>query len=454
MLHSPSHRTLLAGLVASVLMLPTSSAGASAPEATDPDSSEADAIRFRSTFGLQNGLEFVRAAAVDTARYSDEAYGVPLDEMEVAELQRRARIQLEIDPFVEVATDDPTFAGAYLDQMAGGAPVFMFTRDVEGHERELSSRIPADFGHRTRLAARTFAELEALNERIGDRWDSLRAEGVAIVGAGIRTDLNVVEIGVTGLTPETSERLRAEFGEGSTTIEARQPQADACVDISNCRPMKGGIEFYKVYHCTSGFIVETSNTSEIMMLTAGHCLHISGGVGAVFSHNADTLGIADVDTWNPGSTRNADVGLIDLYTHEVPATKNQILTSGSTVKSVGGWDATQLVGDQTCRSGLTSGKDCGEIVAVGEQNDSEVPGWGTMHVKNTNRVSFDSTGGDSGGPEYFESGSVVIAQGTHVHSDPDNQSGAKGWFTPISWGNSSLTNLFGYGFAVCVVAAC
>ncbi len=148
------------------------------------------------------------------------------------------------------------------------------------------------------------------------------------------------------------------------------------------------------------------------------------------------------------------MGLIDIYTSEVPATKNQLRTTGSTVKSVGGWDSAQFVGDQSCRVGIKSGLDCGEIKVVNVTNPSTVPCCGTMQVVHTNEVTFDSSDGDSGGPMYFTSGSVLIAQGTHVHSDTDGTLNANGWFTPISWGNSTFSGIWGYGFSVCVTISC
>ena len=39
-------------------------------------------------------------------------------------------IQAAIDPMVEKVATNDTFAGVYLDQMTGGAPVFMFTAGI------------------------------------------------------------------------------------------------------------------------------------------------------------------------------------------------------------------------------------------------------------------------------------------------------------------------------------
>ena len=97
------------------------------------------------------------------------------------------------------------------------------------------------------------------------------------------------------------------------------------------------------------------------------------------------------------------------------------------------------MGDQTWRAGATSGVDCRQVRLANVTRASTVSGVGTTTVQHTNEVSFDSTGGDSGGSMYFRSGAVVIAQGTHVHSDADTQNPAYGWFTPISWGKSTFS---------------
>lgn len=81
-----------------------------------------------------------------------------------------------------------------------------------------------------------------------------------------------------------------------------------------------------------------------------------------------------------------------------------------------------------------------------------------MTVRHTNIVSFDSIGGDSGGPYYFTSGLAVIAQGTHVHSDEPGElepgEPLRGWFTPITWGSSQMVTSFGFDYSVCVTASC
>jgi hypothetical protein len=138
----PSRRIVILSLVVLVLLLPTPATGVSvlptvSPSSSDATPSELDAIRFRETFGFESSLAFVRTAAAEPSRYSDLAYGVPLDATEVAELARRAAIQAAIHPMVEQVAAGEAFAGMYLDQHAGGAPVFMFTANLADRGNEL-----------------------------------------------------------------------------------------------------------------------------------------------------------------------------------------------------------------------------------------------------------------------------------------------------------------------------
>lgn len=133
MRHSPSRRTMLAGLIVLVLLMPAFPATAvtadpmNSASSADAIPSEADAIRFRATFGFDSSLALVRVASAESSRYSNMDYGVPLDAAEVAELTRRATIQAAIDPIVEQVAANDTFAGMYLDQRAGG-PRFSCSR--------------------------------------------------------------------------------------------------------------------------------------------------------------------------------------------------------------------------------------------------------------------------------------------------------------------------------------
>lgn len=416
---------------------------------------EAQAIRFRETFGLDSSLATVRAAAIDTAQYSSELYGLPLSDAEVADLLKRAQVQRDIKPAFEQAATYPTFAGAYLDQHAGGQPVFMFTKDAVYLPPDVSSLMAKGVDFRVIEAEFSMAELLATQARVDASWSDLRTEGIGILETGIATDRNAVAIGVQGLTESEATALRQRFGPSLIIEEARPSQADACNNSADCRPLRGGIElvYLGIDRCTSGFVVKQSATAEIQFLTAGHCIAVNGGYGATWYHNGTTIGDARRETWHPNHIRGGDVGLIDMFSAQVPTTKNLIHIGSGNSRTVAGWDSSQYVGDQSCRFGINGGLDCGSIVEVNITKDSPTPNDGTMKVTHTNVVNFDSLEGDSGGPFfYYGAGSYVIAQGTHVHSGTAAE--ARSWFTPIAWGRTTFDEIWGYSYSVCVNSSC
>jgi hypothetical protein len=49
----------------------------------------------------------------------------------------------------------------------------------------------------------------------------------------------------------------------------------------------------------------------------------------------------------------------------------------------------------------------------------------------------------------------LTAYGTHVHSDPDGQTGAHGWYSPVTEGQWAWNLLgLGYGFELCIASVC
>jgi hypothetical protein len=420
------------------------------------DAAEADAIRFRRTFGLDSSPATAREATDDRVNFSADLFGIPLSQSEVAEMLARAETQWAVRPAFQHARGYSDFAGAYLDQEQGGIPVFMFTEHVVGRAEELATRLPASTAYRIEGANRTYRQLEAVLDDIESDWSSLKRQGVDVVTAGIRTDENLVFIGVNGLATYATDELRSRFGQDLEVFEDSPAHADACNGTFDCRPMKGGIDITRpTGACTSGFVVKRQDTSALHILTAGHCIEVHGGYNAQWSHNSDPFGYARHETWRADFTRDGDVGLITIAVSETPSSKNQVHTESVLVKPVTGWDSVQFVGDQSCRFGRTSKLDCGVINAVDVIRDSETS-IGTMSVRHTNQVSYDSTDGDSGGPMFFyaSGGSSLIAQGTHVHSATDGTTNAYGWFTPISWGRTAFSSLNGYNYDVCTNSAC
>jgi hypothetical protein len=127
----------------------------------------------------------------------------------------------------------------------------------------------------------------------------------------------------------------------------------------------------------------------------------------------------------------------------------------------------QLQNDSVCRmgygtwlaSGQVQGRTCGQITVVDVTNLSCSPDGSTCyHIQHTNQVTFDSTGGDSGGAvthKVYINGSefYYVAYGTHVHSQPDGP-GAIGWYSPVTLSASAYSLAYGYSFNVCYYPTC
>lgn len=72
---------------------------------------------------------------------------------------------------------------------------------------------------------------------------------------------------------------------------------------------------------------------------------------------------------------------------------------------------------------------------------------------------YDSTGGDSGGPVWYYvflpgGTTAVIAMGTHVHSDDDDDETPYGWYSPIDVGAAQYLANWAYSYTLCVTASC
>ena len=165
-----------------------------------------------------------------------------------------------------------------------------------------------------------------------------------------------------------------------------------CRSRSDCGPrVMGGLQItFTGWSCTTGFVARDTQTRQLYVLTAGHCL-ASSGVSALWSHHGAAIGRATAEAFHPGSA--ADVGEIEVAG---PGTSDEIYgPSNADIRRLTGWapNASQTVGSEVCRSGVTSGWRCGSIVAA----DVDTKLLGTL-IHHTWWADFPSASGDSGAP--------------------------------------------------------
>ena len=468
-------RHLMLGTLLLIWMPATASAHdqPAAATASDWGATETEATRFRAEFGLRADPDFVRGTFQDQVEYSSDWFGVPLSKSEHVEMFRRASIQTAMDEAIAIARTDPSFSGAYLDQQNRGRPVFMFAATNPAIRAELEALFPVDADMQIEQAVRTEQELHETRSLMKRHRDALEAGGIQIVQIAIATSMNTLHVGVRNLTSGAAGVLKELYGSDLSVVDADVAVSDACNDTNNCRPMKGGISINHTGgvpgECTAGYVVKRTDNGNPMILTAGHCIQVHGGFDQAWQHNSQGFGRAQYETWIPGGSGDADVGVISIQSPEWPSmtSKNLIRRKNGTgslsdqsVAQVTGL-ASVVQGGQACRVGRASGHDCGIIKFADEDNWSIVPGWQWMNVLHTARVSFDSTGGDSGGPVFYYPGggtccNPVTALGTHVHSEADSSSIDEGWFSPYGWGRLNYDNLpqAAYTYTICLSASC
>jgi len=449
---------LLAAVVGSLLVAATSTItyGSDVAQLGAPTNRQvADAVRFRTTFGFDASASRVAASFADRSAFPNDEFGVPLTPAEAADMNRRIRLQQDAIPAAEFAASRPNYAGIYRDQLSGGIPVFLFTEVGSDDASAIQALLPKGAAFRVERAARTFSDLLEIQSQIGDAIPDLSKLGVDVILTGIDEQANKVVVGLTSDLRSGGETLRGRFGDALVVRHQELGQADACTGPNNCPPLKGGLGILAPDNgpCTSAYIAKRTDTGQFVMVTAGHCIAVHGGQGAQWRHGSGAdliqIGQAQKNTWVAGA--NADVGLIGIYTASVPATKNQFLAQVGDLRNLTSRVSlgNQHVGDVACRSGRTSGRTCGTIAVVNVDRQSCV-GTTCKTIHHMVEVSFDSTGGDSGGPMYYGSAGL----GLHIHSDPDSQPNAHGWYSPLDWAISEYQSRWGIPYNYCFTTAC
>jgi hypothetical protein len=256
----------------------------------------------------------------------------------------------------------------------------------------------------------------------------LAAEGIVLVSTGINAKLNAVGVGVKGLDVKAEQALHSRYGSAIVVRDQKFPVPDACT-IFACWPPKGGLEIRSASDggaCTSGFMAKRLDITRYGLFTAGHCISVHGGFGTNWKHNGTIIGPARYQSWISNAT--GDAGVVTV--NSVPSTNRNyfFVSPNESLRGLTSVEDREAQYMDVCRTGRTSGKDCGIIVQVDVTLPSCV-GTTCKNIQHQDEVDFDSTGGDSGGPVYY----TFIGFGTHTHSDPDGDPDPHGWFTPLNW---------------------
>jgi hypothetical protein len=189
---------------------PASSVGPSfTPRPVQSDEAIAYATRFRKDFGLRSDAGFVKGLAKDPRAV--EAYGILMLPAEQYDLDHRVGgDELDkVDAYARANAD--AFAGLYIDQEAGGVVVVLFTGDLTHHLAAVPSLVP-ERRVVVRGARTTLADLEALQQRITDERDVIRAMGGIVQSVGTMIMDNLVDLEISSADPGLPHRLAERYG--------------------------------------------------------------------------------------------------------------------------------------------------------------------------------------------------------------------------------------------------
>jgi hypothetical protein len=402
---------------------------------------------FRQHAGLRSDRDYVTRSFQDAELFPDRSMAYPLSLDEASDIHRRIDVQLAVDPAAGYAQGLPDSAGVYMDQLDGGAPVFLTSGDVGQFTSAIATRVPEGVYFRVEHVAFSRASLEQAKASLAESMQKHRDNGMDVRSVGIDVAHNRLLVGIAGLGENDGSYLSGEYGVPVTAAEESTHQLDACIDRVTCPPLKGGIKMYETNHtssiCTTGFIVKLAGTSTLRMLTAGHCIELGfDGIGGGWSHHGTQFGTAKTETW--GLHSDADAGLVSLT---LTTGKNLFFASAAyDIRSLISYipNSQQNVGDFICRSAKVTGYLCGEIETENVAKDVDGKSIDHQWV-----VDFDASPGDSGASMFVNQ----AAYGIHTDSTSADPPGGHGWYSPIGWVLTKLSN-YGVPIELCVTSTC
>ena len=169
------------------------------------------AMKRRSSYGLRSDRPYVESIESDPTASRELGIALTADEVETVKASQ-APVLLVLEPLTRALEADPTFAGLYLDQSAGGVLDIATTADVSHFGPILARFASDDVRFRVRHVSYTLAELQTLQVRVTGDFASWQRQGVQIVGVWVDVKNNRLAISVVALTPSAKALIEAAYG--------------------------------------------------------------------------------------------------------------------------------------------------------------------------------------------------------------------------------------------------
>lgn len=296
-------QTRLAIAVAAISILGSASGVAATPpdEHDGPSraSQVAQWVSIRRAYGLSDDPIRVDALAGSTEDVGSADWGIPMtaEEAEAVDINgRNLFVRAAHEQLVPYARSLKSFAGLYVDQLAGGDIVVQLTDINPEAVAAIQARAPKDT-RKVRVVAARYpnALLESTARSIAKSRNSLLA-GLSFTGVALDTVGNRVRVEIAPGSGHDlralGERLSATFGVDVVIAEvARSADVVGCTTSRDTcyDPMRAGNRIRDgsvngENWCTQGFPVKENGTTNVQILTACHCYKL--GVSNTWYHKA------------------------------------------------------------------------------------------------------------------------------------------------------------------------
>ena len=128
-------------------------------------------------------------------------------------------------PYIPAARELPTFAGIWVNQFRGQVHIAL-TCDIEGAIAMIGALVPSDVELHFQLVQYTYAELEAIRDRMFAERESLIAEGIYLSCGGVGERTNRVSICIDPLNDATVAEMRRRYGDPIDFEHAPMPEPE------------------------------------------------------------------------------------------------------------------------------------------------------------------------------------------------------------------------------------
>lgn len=390
--------------------------------------SQAHAIRFRTSMGLRNDLDFVRVmegipGAVSPVNVAGKMLasadistelGIPLTLAEQKEMDLRHKVIEDDVPLIkrlakEVTGEEP--AGVFMDNQNGGVLTVSVVGDVERLRSQLSGKVRHPNRLRVVTVGRSMDDLKTLAAHVRDDRERGPISGVTISGFAVSERKNRVKVDAQGDVTALQEYFDDRYGAGAVYVETgnakpvrgnamASPPFRAGVNAVNSPPFRGGQSITGRaangnYGCTSGFVVwrGASSSKNYYMLTAGHC-----GPANPYDtpfYQANSVAMGRVDFYDQNGT---DAMVINI-SNTASQWNNEIALAAGDYRAITSsqGQGADTEGDISCITGMNfAGARCGDLINTSYDYSSS-----DFNYTTGREVDADCNGGDSGGPAFY-----------------------------------------------------